>query len=359
MSSFGGSQDSNLTAVDLKLPRAWMDASKGDTTDDRGDIGMGSGTFGNHKTWTSLNGDASGRMANRSASFGNHRGRSEYHSARSRNNNNRLDQDYHDGSANDSARLDYYRNQSAATIMTPKSTGNLRDAVQEWQRKSTTATRRLVENRQTRTRGEEGVDNAGFQAQELSPCRGGGGGQDSKVYEAKQSLDTAYSSVHDSSQNDSCGVGAGGNNMALVKASASGSGSTNAVTTSGGEGTPVVQCYTVTKKVTTTTYGDDEGDEETSVVTSTEKKWREGMNEVGEISMSASASAGELLPSIGAPSAVLSDTSNVRTVKSLTNVEGGASNIVRRYEYQQARNETDTHVGSTLHTTRTVSDTLL
>ena len=40
--------------------------------------------------------------------------------------------------------------------------------------------------------------------------------------------------------------------------SASGSGSANIVTTSG---TPVVQCYTVTKKTTTTTYGDEEGDE--------------------------------------------------------------------------------------------------
>ena len=54
---------------------------------------------------------------------------------------------------------------------------------------------------------------------------------------------------------------------------------------------------------------------ETAVVTTTEKKWREGMNEVGEISIAASASAGELLPSIGAPPCVLSDVSNVRTVK--------------------------------------------
>ncbi|PVD36408.1 hypothetical protein C0Q70_03391 [Pomacea canaliculata] len=102
-------------------------------------------------------------------------------------------------------------------------------------------------------------------------------------------------------------------------------------------GTPVVQCYTVTKKTTTTTYGDEEGDEETCVVTTTEKKWRDGMNEVGEISVSASATAGEILPSLGAPAHVMADVSNVRTVKSLTNVEGSRSDVVRRYEFQQSR----------------------
>ena len=53
---------------------------------------------------------------------------------------------------------------------------------------------------------------------------------------------------------------------------------------------------------------------ETSVVTTTEKKWREGMNEVGEISVAASASAGDVLPSLGAPARVLNDVSNTRTV---------------------------------------------
>ena len=51
------------------------------------------------------------------------------------------------------------------------------------------------------------------------------------------------------------------------------------------------------------------------MVTTTEKKCREGMNEVGEISIAAAATAGELLPSIGAPPHVLNDVSNVRTVK--------------------------------------------
>ena len=52
-------------------------------------------------------------------------------------------------------------------------------------------------------------------------------------------------------------------NMALVKSSGevSGSGAGHVLTTSGGNGTPVMQCYTVTKKTTTTTYGDEEGDE--------------------------------------------------------------------------------------------------
>ena len=98
---------------------------------------------------------------NRSANFGNAHGRSENNSTYARTG---ADEDYHDGTAEDSTRLDYYRNQSAATIMTPNGGGKIREAAKEWERKSTMETRRLVESRQTRNAElMEGTRNMGFE----------------------------------------------------------------------------------------------------------------------------------------------------------------------------------------------------
>ena len=129
--------------------------------DDRGDLGLGVRNFGNHKNWSSSNGNASGVVVNRSANSRNSQGRSENYSSFVRAGDA---EDIFDGSTEESARLDYYRNQSAATVMTPNSGGKLRDAALEWQRKSTTETRRLVESRQTRNADEvEGIKNMAFE----------------------------------------------------------------------------------------------------------------------------------------------------------------------------------------------------
>nr|KAG5707310.1 hypothetical protein BaRGS_000084 [Batillaria attramentaria] len=317
-----------------------------------GDLGLGLGQFGTHKNWSSSNGDASSGLVNRSAKLGNQNARSGYsagvrlgvdedwldgmdgdsgrivsRSAKLGNHNARsgyssgvrlgVDEDWLDGADGDSGRIDYYRTRSATSASAATNGGgNVRDTVHEWESRERRETRRTVESRQTR---------------EADDTRDSG--YDRRM--AGDEVESSRSCVHDSAQRETSALTSSSNskqqltssNMALVKSSGS------AFASEAKPAEDVYQCYTVTKKTTTTTYGDEDGDEETAVVTTTEKKWREGMNEVGEISVSASASAGELLPSIGAPAHVLADVNNVRTVK---------SDVIRRYEFQQTSKTGDT-----------------
>ncbi|KAL8606683.1 hypothetical protein ACOMHN_055358 [Nucella lapillus] len=353
-----------------------------------GDLGLGGGGggyFGNQKTWNSANGDATAiggggygaggyggggggygggggeREINRSANLATHLRRSAHLRQTP------YDVDSLDGAhEEDSSRTEVYRNQSTVTVIGGANIGeHIREAVQEWQKKSGLVSQKLDETRQ-QSRNECCPEQHNHHS-----CGKGGSCQNQHQHQHQQhqqyqqqmqqhvqgsevkasvpeTNNFGYSSVKESFQHESRyeeeeqkQKQTPTSSMALVKSS--GSGAQNAMTTSGGSGgTPIVQCYTVTKKTTTTTFGDEEGDEETSVVTTTEKQWREGMNEVGEISVAAAATAGELLPDIGAPAHVLNDANNVRVVRSLTNVDGGVSNVVRRYEYQQTMKDTET-----------------